>query len=97
MSITRLNHFKSYLGKADALRDILTAAVPTIRSSPGCQSCELLQSRADATRFVVVEVWDRIESHQAAVKAIPAEAFAGVMELLDGRPHGEYFENCESS
>ncbi len=37
------------------------------------------------------EVWDSIESPQASMRNIPPEAFAEVMELLDGMPQGEYF------
>jgi hypothetical protein len=41
---------------------------------------------------VVLEVWDSVESHKAAVKDIPPEMLMTVMELLDGRPSGEYFD-----
>jgi quinol monooxygenase YgiN len=53
---------------------------------------KLLQSQDNPARFVVLEVWDSIESHKSAVKDIPPDAFATVTELLDGRPSGEYFK-----
>lgn len=91
MSVTRINDFRAKEGKADALRALLGQVIPSIASSPGCVSCKLLQSEDNPARLVVLEVWDSIESHKAAVKDIPPDAFATVMELLDGRPSGEYF------
>ena len=88
MSVTRINDFR---GKPDALRAFLGQVIPSIASSKGCLSCKLLQSQDSPSRFVVLEVWDSIESHKAAVKDIPPEMFMTVMELLDGRPSGEYF------
>jgi quinol monooxygenase YgiN len=51
----------------------------------------LLQGHDNATRFVVIEIWDSVEAHQASVKNIPSEAVAEVMVLLDGMPVGEYY------
>jgi quinol monooxygenase YgiN len=95
MSVTRINDFRAKEGKADALRAVLGQAIPTIASSRGCLSCKLLRSQDSPARFVVLEIWDSIESHQAAVKDIPPEMFMTVMELLDGRPSGEYFKEQE--
>jgi quinol monooxygenase YgiN len=92
MSVTRINDFRAKEGKADALRALLTQVIPSIASLKGCLSCKLLQSQDSPSRFVVLEVWDRVESHQGAVKDIPPEMFMTVMELLDGRPSGEYFK-----
>jgi quinol monooxygenase YgiN len=35
----------------------LTQIVPTIASSTGCLSCQLLQSHENPRRLVVIEVW----------------------------------------
>jgi quinol monooxygenase YgiN len=91
MSVTRINDFRAKEGKVDALRAFLGQIIPSIASSKGCLSCKLLQSQDNPARFVVLEVWDSVESHKAAVKDIPPEMFMTVMELLDGRPSGEYF------
>jgi quinol monooxygenase YgiN len=91
MSVTRINDFRAKEGRAEALRALLAQAILSIASSRGCVSCKLLQSQDNPARFVVLEVWDSIESHKAAVKNIPPDAFATVMDLLDGRPSGEYF------
>ena len=49
------------------------------------------QVREIFPRLLVVQAGDRIESHKAAVKDISPEVITTVMELLDGRPSGEYF------
>jgi len=92
VSVTRINDFRAKEGKADALRAFLGQVIPGIAACRGCVSCKLLQSQDSPDRFVILEVWDSIESHKAAVKDIPPEMFVTVMELLDGRPSGEYFK-----
>lgn len=92
MRVTRINEFRAKEGKAEALRTVLTPVIPMIASFPGCLSRQLLQSYENPTRFVVLEVWNSIESHQTAVRHIPAEAFTEVMGLLDGAPTGEYYQ-----
>ena len=91
MNVTRINDFRAKEGKADALRALLMQVIPSIASLKGCLSCKLLQSQDTPSRFVVLEVWDSVDSHKAAVKDIPPEMFMTVMELLEGRPSGEYF------
>jgi quinol monooxygenase YgiN len=91
MSVTRINEFRAKEGKADELRAFLTRIVLTIASSSGCLSCQLLQSHENPTRFIVIEVWDSIESHEASMRDIPPEEFAEVMTLLNGTPVGEYY------
>ena len=91
MSVTRINDFRAKEGKTEALRAFLGQIIPSIASSKGCLSCKLLQSQDSLSRFVVLEVWDSVESHKAAVNDIPPEMFMTVMELVDGRPSGEYF------
>jgi quinol monooxygenase YgiN len=93
MSVTRINDFRAKEGKADALRALLMQVIPSIASLKGCLSCKLLQSQDTPSRFVVLEVWDSVDSHKAAVKDIPPEMLMAVIELLDGRPSGEYFRD----
>ena len=92
MGITRINDFRAKEGKAEALRAFLAQMIPSIASCRGCVSCKLLQSQDSPDRFVILEVWDSIESHKAAVEDIPPEMLVTVMELLDGKPSGEYFK-----
>ncbi|HLJ81331.1 MAG TPA: antibiotic biosynthesis monooxygenase family protein [Ktedonobacterales bacterium] len=91
MSVTRISEFRARAGKSDELRAFLVSIVPGIASSPGCQSAQLLQGHDDPARFVVIEVWDSMDAHQASVKNIPPEAVTSIMPLLDSPPRGDYF------
>jgi quinol monooxygenase YgiN len=95
MSITRISEFQAKPDKAEALRTLLNSVVAIVRASAGCESAQLLQDHTNATRFVVIELWDRIEDHQQAAKSIPPEKFRQAMELLVGPPTGSYY-NAQS-
>lgn len=73
MSVTRIGETQAKPETTEALRDFLILILPMIKSSPGCESVTLYQSHDDPTKFMVIEVWDSIESHQASVKNIPPE------------------------
>jgi len=64
---------------------------PALRRPAVACRASCFRAKDDPGRFVILEIWDSIESHKAAVKDIPPEMFVTVMELLDGRPSGEYF------
>ncbi len=96
MAVTRINEFRAKVGEGDALRDLLRAAVPEIAAAAGCLSCQLLQGRDAPERIVVLEVWESPEAHQASLRDVPAEVFAPVMALLDGRPSGAYFDAVDA-
>ena len=91
MSITRINEFQAREGQGNTLRDLISAFVPMIASSDGCQSCQLLQSQEDPTRIVVIEIWDSTEAHQAAMTNIPPDALKEAMMLLASPPKGGYY------
>ena len=91
MRITRINDFHAKDGESDGLRRFLISIIPLIESSAGCQSCQLLQGLEDLTRFVIVEIWESVEAHQASVKNIPPGNFAEIMKMLAERPKGAYF------
>lgn len=91
MTVTRIGETQSKPETTEALRDFLASIMPLIRSSEGCESVTLFQSRADPTRFTMIEVWDSVESHQASVKNIPPELLAQIRPLLASAPSGGYF------
>ena len=93
MSMTRINEFQAKEGQAGALHTFLARLIPTIAALPGCQSCRLLQSHDEPLRFIVLESWESIEAHQAAVKDIPSESLAELMRLLNGRTTGAYYHD----
>ncbi len=97
MSITRIGEFQARPDQADALRQQIASFIPMIRGSPGCQSCQALQSEDDPTRFMIIEVWDSVEAHQASVKQIPPELLAATMQLLASVPKGGYYRSMATA
>ena len=91
MSVTRIGEVQAKPEFIEALRDFLISIMPMIKSSQGCESVTLYQSRDDPTRFIVTEVWDSIESHHVSVKNIPAEKLAEIRPLLSSALSGSYY------
>jgi quinol monooxygenase YgiN len=92
MSIARIGKFTGKPGKIAELRAFLLSLIPMIKSLPGCQAVQLYQNQDDPTRFTMVEIWDSVESHQAAVIHIPAEKLAEIRPLLGSAAGGSYYE-----
>lgn len=95
MSIYRIGETQAKPEVVEELREFLLSIMPGIKSSAGCESVQLYQSPDDPTRFMMIEVWDRKESHQASVQEIPAEMIARVRQMLASAPGGAYFEMIE--
>ena len=94
MTVTRIGEMKARQGQEAALRAFFdTIIVPAVQSSPGIQSCHLLQNQDEPTRFIFIEVWDSIEAHQASAKNIDPNQIDRVMKLLADTPRGEYFSD----
>ena len=91
MSVTRIGETQAKEELTEDLRGFLVAIMPIIKSSEGCQSCQLFQSEDDPTRFVMIEVWASVEAHQASVKNIPPEMLGEIRPLLAAPPSGQYF------
>lgn len=95
MSIYRIGESQAQEGKAEELRDFLISIIPLIKSSAGCEAVHLYQSEADSSKFMIIEIWDSMESHQASVKNIPAEKLGEIRPLLATSPSGSYFKLIE--
>jgi quinol monooxygenase YgiN len=91
MSISRIGEVQAKEGLTEALRDFLVSILPMIKSSAGCETVQLYQNQDDPSKFIMVEVWDSIESHQASVKNIPPEKLGEIRPLLAGSPSGSYY------
>jgi len=91
MSIYRIGEMQAKPESTVALRDFLLSIMPGIQSAPGCESIQLYQGEDDPTKFTMIEVWDRIESHQASVKHIKPEQLAAIRPLLASTPGGSYY------
>ena len=92
MSIIRIGEMQATPESIEALREFLISILPMIRSSQGCESVTLGQSYDDPARFIITEMWDNIESHQASVGNIPPEKLNEIRPLLATVPTGSYFD-----
>ncbi|HEU4746798.1 MAG TPA: antibiotic biosynthesis monooxygenase family protein [Anaerolineales bacterium] len=92
MSISRIGEIQAKEGLQEELREFLISIMPGIQSSEGCETVQLYQSQDDPSKFMMIEVWDSIESHQASVKNIPAEKLGEIRRLLATSPSGSYFK-----
>ena len=92
MSISRIGEIQAKEGLPEELREFLISIMPGIQSSEGCETVQLYQSQDDPSKFMMIEVWDSIESHQASVKNIPAEKLGEIRPLLATSPSGSYFK-----
>jgi quinol monooxygenase YgiN len=92
MSISRIGEVQAKEGSTETLRDFLISIVPLIKSSTGCESVQLYQSQDDLSKFIMIEVWDSVESHQMSVKNIPPEKLGEIRPLLATSPSGGYFD-----
>ena len=97
MSITRIGETQTKPETTKALRDFLLSILPLIKSSQGCESATLYQSRDNPSKFTIIEVWDSVESHEAWVRNIPPETLTGIKPLLASEPNGGYFELISKS
>ena len=91
MSVARIGETRAKPDTAEALRDFLISIMPGIKSSQGCESVTLYQSQADPTKFTMIEIWDRVESHQASVRNVPPDMLAEIRPLLASAPSGGYY------
>jgi quinol monooxygenase YgiN len=91
MSVSRIGEVQAKEGLTQELRDFLISIMPMIKSSEGCESVQFYQSQDDPSKFMMIEVWDSVESHQASVKNIPPEKLSEIRPLLAGSPSGSYY------
>lgn len=91
MSVTRLNHFEAKHGRESELKELLGSIMGIVRNSPGCVSCQLLESQDEPAKLVILEVWDNVHSHQEAAKLVPPEKLQAAVGLLAQRPVGMYY------
>ena len=92
MTVARIGEMQAKKSLSTELRVFLISIMPGIRSSEGCESVQLYQNADDPTRFMMIEVWDSVESHQASVKNIPPEKLGEIRPLLATSPSGSYFK-----
>ena len=92
MSIYRIGEMQAKEGLTEELREFLSSIMPGIHSSAGCESVQLYQSQDDPSKFMMIEIWDSLESHQASVRNISPETLGEIRPLLATSPSGSYFK-----
>lgn len=95
MSISRIGEIQAQEGLAEELREFLISIMPGIKSSEGCESVQLYRNADDPSKFLMIEIWDRVESHQASVRNIPSEKLDEIKPLLAGSPRGSYYQQIK--
>ena len=58
-------------GQAEAFDAAMTEARPLVANQPGFQSIEVRKSDDDPERYLLLIVWDRIESHREGFRQSP--------------------------
>lgn len=91
MNVSRIGEVQAKPELTENLRAFLLSILPMIKSSEGCESVQLYQSQDDPSKFIVIEVWDSVESHQKSVKNIPSEKLGEIRPLLADSPSGNYY------
>ena len=92
MRIAYVGQSQAKPDQIDALRHFLTTVVaPGVTASAGCESYQLLQSEADPTQFIGIEIWISLEAHHAAVVDITPESIAEFKQLVAAPPTGGYY------
>jgi quinol monooxygenase YgiN len=95
MAVARIGEVQAKPELTENLRDFLVSIMPGIKESAGCESVQLYQSEEDPSKFMMIEVWDSVESHQASVKNISPEKLGEIRPLLATSPSGSYFRLIE--
>ncbi|WP_372866342.1 putative quinol monooxygenase [Pseudomonas sp.] len=93
MSITRINEFQAAEGRAQELFAFLKSLMSYISCSPGCESCEVLQSSEDENLFVVIERWQSEAFHKESLANYPKEKMAAAMPLIGALPKGAFYHS----
>jgi quinol monooxygenase YgiN len=91
MSVYRIGEVQAKEELVEALREFLISIMPMIQSSQGCEGVQLFQSEDEATNFLMMEVWDSVEAHQASARNIPPEKIDEIRPLLASPPSGSYY------
>jgi quinol monooxygenase YgiN len=92
MAVARIGEVQAKPELTEELREFLVSIMPGIKESEGCESVHLYQSEEDPSKFMMIEVWYSVGSHQASVKNIPPEKLGEIQPLLATSPSGSYFK-----
>jgi quinol monooxygenase YgiN len=92
MTVYRIGEVQAKEDTIEDLRNFMISIMPIIKNSDGCIACQFYQSQDNPTRFIMIEVWENPEAHQASVKNIPPNMLNEIRPLLGAPPSGGYFK-----
>jgi quinol monooxygenase YgiN len=75
---------------------LLTLADKMTGGMRGCLGVELLRDAGNAARFVLLEKWDSVDAHTAAVAAFSGEMAKALRATLAHPLEGAYFDYLRS-
>lgn len=91
-SIFRMGEMRAREGKEDELHAFIARViVPALQTAEGCRACHVWQADGEPGRYLIVEEWDSVASHQASVTQIDPDDIKAIMELLADSPAGQYY------
>jgi len=90
MTVGRIYRMIAKEEDADKLREGLSAVGPFITSQEGCLGVDVFNDQESPCCFLLIEKWESIEHHQAALAAMPDGIFDEVMSCLEEPPEASY-------
>jgi quinol monooxygenase YgiN len=77
-------------GRAVEVETALLILIDKVREVPGCLGVDLLRDLDNERRFLFIEKWESVETHQAARGTVPQEFFAPIIAALERPSDGSY-------
>jgi heme oxygenase (mycobilin-producing) len=92
MAIARHYMMQAAPGQEKALEAILLTLAEMAGGMAGCQGVQLLRDKGSAGRFVLVEKWESVDAHTAAVVGFSREIGKSLRATLAHPLEGAYFD-----
>lgn len=91
-SIIRMGELRAREGKEAQLHAFIARViVPALQTAEGCRACHVWLADGEPGRYLIVEEWDSVASHQASAGQIDPDDIRTIMELLADSPEGHYY------
>lgn len=73
-------------GREDDMVSALVTLARLVRQVPGCEDVTILRDSVDTGAFIFVERYASAGDHERSASHLPADAFASLKPLLEGKP-----------
>jgi quinol monooxygenase YgiN len=92
MAIARHYMMQAAPGQEKALEAILLTLAEMAGSMGGCLGVQLLHDAGNAARFILIEKWESVDAHAAAVAGFSRETGKALRATLAHPLEGAYFD-----